>query len=285
MDIDLLRTFLEVRRLGNFRSASENLHVSQAAVSQRIKHLESMLNSPLFIREKNNIYTTPVGEQLAPAAESIIATWAQVRQEIGFTPQVGPILSLAAKAGAWDLFGNSCLPYLHATWPVLSFKADILSEELIVKRLLAQVLDLAFLVSGCELEYLKCEAVASFELALHSSSAKTLEQASLEPYVYVEWGRDVAAMYSGQLGFEHQPRLHMGDHLIARDFLENNGGSAFLPVIGGSSKSGLEVIPDSPRIRREIFASWHKKNPSRALIDEIVAALQAVPAVAFSPVS
>ena len=62
MDIDLLRTFLEVRRLGNFRSAAENLHVTQAAVSQRIKHLESILDAPLFVREKSNIYATHAGE-------------------------------------------------------------------------------------------------------------------------------------------------------------------------------------------------------------------------------
>ena len=285
MDIDLLRTFLEVRRLGNFRSAAENLHVTQAAVSQRIKHLESILDAPLFVREKNNIYATHASEQLVPAAESIIETWLQARQEIGLIPQFGSALSIGASAGAWDLYGNSCLSYLHEKWTDMSLKAEILSEDLIIKRLLAQVLDLAFLISSCDAEYLECEIVASFELVLHSASSKTLEQALSEPYFQVEWGRDIATVSSSELGFEQQPRLQFSDHVIARNFLESNVGSAFLPIVEGTSKSGAKTVEGSPRLQRNVFATWHKRNPNQASIEEIVTALQTTSAAVLLCVS
>ena len=252
MDIDLPRTFLEVRRLGNFRSATENLHVTKAAVSQRVKYLESILDAPSFVREKNNIYVTHAGEQLVPAAESVIETWLQAQQEIGLIPQFGSGLSIGASVGAWDLYGNSCLSYLHEKWTDMSLKAEILSEDLIIKRLLAQVLDLAFLISSCDVEYLKGEIVASFELALESSSSKTLEQALSEPYFQVEWGRDIATVSSGELGFEQQPRLQFSDHVIERNFLESNVGSAFLPIVQGPSKSGVKTVGGSPRLQRNV---------------------------------
>jgi len=263
MDIDLLRTFLEVRRLGNFHSAAENLHVTQAA----------------------DIRPTPAGEQLVPAAESIITTWIRARQEIGLTRQDGPSLSVAATAGVWDLYGDVCLRHMNGMWPETSFKADVLSDDLMVKRLLAQTTDLAFLTAACELEYLNCEAVTSFELALHTTGLKSLEQVLGEPYVYVEWGREVGPAYMNKLGFRQRPALSAGDHLIARNFLEVNGGSAFLPIMPAESDSKLQVITDSPRVRREIFALWHNKNPSQALIGEIVETLRSGNAAASDSIS
>ena len=279
MDIDLLRTFLEVRRLGSFRSAAENLHVTQAAVSQRIKHLESILNAPLFVREKNNIYPTPAGELLVASAESIIGTWNRAQQEIGFTPQTGPSLSIAAKNGVWDLYGIKSLRYIADTWSQLSLTAEILGEDLIVKRLVAQTVDLSFLVTPCDLNYLDCEMVGSFDLTLYSTRAKTIAEAALEPYVYVEWGRDVEAAYASELGFLQPPVLRTSDHLIARRFLESGTGSAMLPLASSAAKSTLRVVPEAPIIKRGLYVAWHKQSPHQDLIKDLVAALH----VRFDP--
>jgi DNA-binding transcriptional LysR family regulator len=174
---------------------------------------------------------------------------------------------------------------MNDTWPETSFTADVLSEDLMVKRLVAQTMDLAFLITACELEHLNCEAVSSFELALHTTGLKSLEQVLGESYVYVEWGRDVGPTVIKKLGFRQQPVLSTGDHLIARNFLEANGGSAFLPTMPAGSDSRLQVIAGSPRVKREIFALWHSKNPSQALIGEIVDTLRARCAAASAPIS
>ncbi|MDM0118126.1 LysR family transcriptional regulator, partial [Variovorax sp. J22R133] len=52
MNFDLadLRAFLAVADFGTFRSASENLHLSQSALSRRIDKLESALGIKLFSR-------------------------------------------------------------------------------------------------------------------------------------------------------------------------------------------------------------------------------------------
>ena len=42
MDIDLLKTFVEVNRMRHFARAAENLFVTSAAVSARVKQLESL---------------------------------------------------------------------------------------------------------------------------------------------------------------------------------------------------------------------------------------------------
>ncbi|WP_351060278.1 LysR family transcriptional regulator, partial [Psychrobacter sp. TB20-MNA-CIBAN-0197] len=53
MDIDLLKTFVEVVRTRHFGKAAENLYITQSAVSFRIRQLEQGLGVNLFIRQRN----------------------------------------------------------------------------------------------------------------------------------------------------------------------------------------------------------------------------------------
>ncbi|MGF6546199.1 DNA-binding transcriptional LysR family regulator [Paraburkholderia youngii] len=52
MDITLARTFLEVSASGSFISAAERLHLTQTAVSARIRTPEEQLGRRLFVRNK-----------------------------------------------------------------------------------------------------------------------------------------------------------------------------------------------------------------------------------------
>ena len=61
MDIDLLKTFVEVVRTRHFGRAAENLYITQSAVSFRIRQLEQSLGVNLFIRQRNNIQLTAPG--------------------------------------------------------------------------------------------------------------------------------------------------------------------------------------------------------------------------------
>ena len=71
MDIELLRTFIEVRKTRHFGKAAENLYLTQAAVSARIRQLEQLLGVKLFIRSRNNIQLTSEGERLVSHAQTV----------------------------------------------------------------------------------------------------------------------------------------------------------------------------------------------------------------------
>ncbi len=68
MDTDLIKTLLEVSRTRHFVKVAENLHVTQAAVSARIRQLEEHLGASLFIRASINIQLTAAGERLISRA-------------------------------------------------------------------------------------------------------------------------------------------------------------------------------------------------------------------------
>ena len=66
MDISLeyYRVFYQVARLGSITLAAEYLCVSQPAVSQAVKQLETALNCRLFVRASKGVHLTQEGELL-----------------------------------------------------------------------------------------------------------------------------------------------------------------------------------------------------------------------------
>ena len=53
MNLDHIRTFVEVAACGNFHRAAESLHVTQSTVSARIRVLEDHFGLPLFRRGRS----------------------------------------------------------------------------------------------------------------------------------------------------------------------------------------------------------------------------------------
>jgi LysR family glycine cleavage system transcriptional activator len=63
--LDALRAFEAAARRLSFTEAAEELHVTQGAISQRVKALELDLGTPLFRRLTRRLELTPDGERLA----------------------------------------------------------------------------------------------------------------------------------------------------------------------------------------------------------------------------
>ena len=72
-----LQFFVVAAKLGSFKRAAEALHVTQAAVSQQIKQLESHLDIRLFERNNRNTQLTSAGKKLLPYIDQ---GFAQIKQ-------------------------------------------------------------------------------------------------------------------------------------------------------------------------------------------------------------
>lgn len=71
IDLNLYKTFYIVAKCNSFTKASEELCISQPAVTQAIKKLEEQLNVELFKRTKNGIVLTKAGELVYYYSEHI----------------------------------------------------------------------------------------------------------------------------------------------------------------------------------------------------------------------
>lgn len=74
IDLNLLRLFDAVYRLGNVSRAAAALNLSQPAASQGLTRLRRHLRDALFVRAPGGVRPTPRGRRLALAIQTAIAT-------------------------------------------------------------------------------------------------------------------------------------------------------------------------------------------------------------------
>jgi LysR family transcriptional regulator, glycine cleavage system transcriptional activator len=80
--LNWLRSFEAAARLLSFTAAGEELHLTQAAVSQHIKSLEQYLGSPLFIRLPRSLRLTEHGSTYQQRIEPVLNQLADDTDEI-----------------------------------------------------------------------------------------------------------------------------------------------------------------------------------------------------------
>ena len=91
IDVGLLRAFVAVAETGRMTTAAKVVHLSQGAVSQQIKRLESLFATQLFTRSSDAARLTREGERLIVRAHRLIALNDEVVSEmrqVDFTGEV-----------------------------------------------------------------------------------------------------------------------------------------------------------------------------------------------------
>jgi DNA-binding transcriptional LysR family regulator len=82
VDVQALRTFVEVARRGGFTRASETLHVTQPAISKMIKALEEELGAPLLLRERRRVTLTEAGRLVLERAQGVLDSMRVIEEEV-----------------------------------------------------------------------------------------------------------------------------------------------------------------------------------------------------------
>ncbi|WP_122047076.1 LysR family transcriptional regulator [Vibrio atlanticus] len=72
MEFDLLKAFCQLAKSGNYRLASEQLYVTQSALTKKIQRLESNIGASLFSRGRNGAELTHAGKTLLPEAQRLV---------------------------------------------------------------------------------------------------------------------------------------------------------------------------------------------------------------------
>ena len=129
MDIDLLKTFVEVVRTRHFGKAAENLYITQSAVSFRIRQLEQGLGVNLFIRQRNNIQLTAPGERLLPHAQMIITGMQRAKVDVALADNMHKQISLAGTPNIWDAFLQFGITNIVSAMPGVSLVAEVKAQQ------------------------------------------------------------------------------------------------------------------------------------------------------------
>lgn len=82
LEISQIQTLVAVAKTGSFSKAAEELHVTQSAISQSIKNLETKLNVRLFKRCGKKVMLTLEGEKLYVMSKKFLTRLEETIQEI-----------------------------------------------------------------------------------------------------------------------------------------------------------------------------------------------------------
>ncbi len=230
MDVKVFRTFLELAKVRHFGRAAENLYITQAAVSARIKQLESYFDTQLFIRDRNNIKLTSAGERLISYAEVMVTTLQQAKLELSLEDGKALQLTMGGTPNIWDAYLQNCLSIVTDSFGGYGFMAEVMGREMLSRSLLERTLDMAFAFDQIKADELNCKKVADVVLVLVSTEQDSLDTVFEHKYVYVDWGTRFASEHSERHPKIPAPYLRTSTARIALDFILEKCGAAYLPV-------------------------------------------------------
>lgn len=77
------KCFIAVADHLHFRKAADAMHLTQPALSQQIRELESELGAPLFIRDRKSVELTAAGQRFLPAAREAVRMIEEAAEDVG----------------------------------------------------------------------------------------------------------------------------------------------------------------------------------------------------------
>lgn len=265
MDVDLLKTFLEVHKTRHFGKAADNLYITQSTVSARIKQLEDIVGVKLFHRDRKNITPTASGEKLLSHAENILSMWNRVKLDVA-SEQYGKIpLNIGAVSSLWDIYMQRWLKEVSQCVDKFLLNCNVVSPENIHGQITDGTLDFAFTYEPPSLDKIVIARQISIRFVLVSSHEHiSCDQAMQNDYIYVDWGTPFAISHSQQFHDLNSPTLRLAVGRTARDFIIRHGGSAYLPttmIKRDLEKKRLFKVANAPIIKRDAYLIVNNENP------------------------
>ena len=271
MDLELLRTFLELNRTRHFGRSAEALHVTQAAVSSRLKSLEKQLGVVLFERSRREMRLTPEGSRLIRHAERQIGAWRAARQDVALA-EGSEQLVIGGSLRLWDVLLQRWLHDLRRNHPDLAIIAESQSPDTLTRRLVDGTLDVAIMLEPAQLDIMHVKEVTMIEFACVSShKGITIAHALQSDYIYVDWGLSFGLDHRRTFPDAPESMTRMSHAKMALEYINSLGGSAYLPrrmVEKDIEFSLLYEVLDAPAFNRIAYATYPVRSPRLELIEE-----------------
>jgi LysR family transcriptional regulator, flagellar master operon regulator len=275
MDIALARTFLEIVAQGSFVAAAQRLHLTQTAVSARVKSLEEQLGATLFRRHKAGAVLTSAGERFVPHATSLLQVWERARHQVALPAGRKAVVVLGCEPSLWDPLLLAWLEWMKEDAPELAVRVEISSSEVLLEQIATGTLDIAIVYAPHYRPGIRVDLLIEERLVLVSTG----EDGSLpdpERYVYVDWGREFADQHSLLYPEWSRPSIASDFAPLVREYLLAHGGAGYfrLGVVRNHLASGrLRRVDGAPEFRYPAYAV-HAEDADPAMVSRALQGLR-----------
>lgn len=290
MEFHRIRYFLEVCKLGRISHAAKACHVSQPSLSLQIQKLEASLGGSLFLRNREGLHLTELGEAFLPHAQAIMA---EVESAHEFRDRQKNGIHGVVKIGAIPTIAPYLLPeilmsiqeqHAAATFDIVEDTTDVL-----IQQLRSGALDFAVLSPPTDidqdvdvLEVCRDELLLTLPLEhpLAGRGAVDLDEVKSEPLVLLKESHCLSQQCESALRHSRlNPEIRMRSSQIGTllGIVEAGMGITFTPKIAMSShrekKVSFHAIEPNPYFR-EIQWVWMRRHQLSAKQKAVLACVK-----------
>ena len=259
MDVTLARTFLAVIRGGSFVAAADTLHITQSAVSLRIKKLEDLLGRVVFERSKAGVTLTPAGRQIERFAIASLRIWEEARHLVAVPETFERTFLIGASPSLLPRMAMRLVSRLEAKLPQTAFKVDTGRPERLIQMMLEGSLDLAITYRPELRPGLQVKELFEEELVMVAVD-DDVTAGDDQRYIYMDWGSEFAAHHNAAFPDLPIPRTSFAIGALALDFIIRNRRAGYFParVVREHIEDGtLHLVANAPSFSYPCYAVTH----------------------------
>jgi len=294
MNLEYLKTYLEVVKLGSFSEVAKKLSISQPAVSFQIQKLERDLGVRLIDRGQKTITLTDAGKRLFRFAEVVEKEQTRLTRDLEqLREEVTGDIIIAASTIPGEMLLPSILGEFRALHPAVCARVEVSDSLTVISGVQGGDYDVGFCgiaPEGKELHYFK---VAEDEIVLivfpaHSfAGRKKVSPLELEgePFIFREetsgTQRNVNQLLA-KAGLDiakWSPCLVLGTSQSVVSAVESKVGIAFVSslAIKKSLALGLvkQVSVEGIKLKRDFYCIYRRERVVSRLLSEFIAFVQA----------
>ncbi len=228
LNIEHLKTFLDVARTGSFHRSAARLHVSQSTVSARIRTLEEQTGQILFQRLKNGAVLTGPGRRMAPYADTAVRAWERGRQYLSLVEPQRIECALGIQSVLAEWLATEWIGWVNERHPEIALRVEAGSSASLMHRLDNALIDIAVAFRPRTKPGFKIETLYTDKLVLVASDERPFDEGWSEDYVFVDWGESFRAAYSDAFPEQAMPSIRTPLPGVALNHILLQGGAAYL---------------------------------------------------------
>lgn len=255
MNLEELRTFLEVVETGSLVAAAKRLNVTPSTVTARINGLEQEVGQKLLHRNKSGADLTSPGFKFHRYAELMVQLWRQARSEVSLPKGFEGVCNIGLDFDLWHGPGQRFLDYVRTNSPGVALALWPGEQRMLDRWLSIGLVDIAFCYAPQAGERFVSRVLFDDELILVSDTR--LQTPGFDAsYVYVDHGDAFRRWHATAFPWDLTSALVVASSDWALDHLLRHGGSGYLPrrhVAAVFAEGRLHEVADAPSFIRQVY--------------------------------
>lgn len=247
LNLNALRVYYWVARLGSFTGAAEQLFISQPAVSKAVKELEHSLSLSLIVRSSSTrtLMLTEAGKTLFEHARGIFAIEKSAVEDMALMANAGKgSLTVGASTTVASYWLPSYLAEFRAKYPDIHLELVVANSRDIEQKLLDAQLDVALVEGPSHIQSIQVIPWVKESMGLWVSYSEKFNARDCTWLLREEGSgtREVALSIIKNNGWKVEKEIRLGSNEAIARAVSQGLGVSFLPDIVCDELSQLKKI-------------------------------------------